>query len=277
MISRVPLLTASEEIILGTAVCEWQNHPDGPDDCPKPIRRRGLKARERMIEANLRLVVSIAKRSTTHGAKFGLSIHDLIQEGSIGLMRGIERFDPSRGYKLSTYGFWWIKQGIGRAIGMASGGDHGIRIPMNAQAVAHKVSKLQAEYKAEHGILPTIEWVSDQLEIKPESVRSTLALVNRARTVSADQLSRQGEGVALIELIPDPNSENLSDYDQERATQALDFIPEESRELIERHICNGEPMSVLGAELGISKESIRKRKTKALNQLRRHMSHQMIA
>ena len=112
MIGRFPLLTAAEEITLATAVQDWKTHPNGPDACPKPIRRRGIRARERMTSANLRLVVSVAKKQTSNGAQFGLSLLDLIQEGSIGLMRGVEKFDPARGYKLSTYAYWWIRQGI---------------------------------------------------------------------------------------------------------------------------------------------------------------------
>ena len=276
MIGRIPLLTAAEEITLATAVQDWKTHPNGPDACPNPTRRRGIRARERMISANLRLVVSVAKKQTSNGAQFGLSLLDLIQEGSIGLMRGVEKFDPARGYKLSTYAYWWIRQGISRAIGTAIGGNYGIKIPENAQAVAKRVRLLREEYKAKHGLLPSLEWIADQLKMKLEPLRMTLESVARARTVSIDQVSNNGEGSALLDLIADPNSELKIELDLELAAQALNCIPSESREIIERNVCGDEPLIAVGRDLGVSKETIRKRKVKALNQLRMQMSDQLV-
>jgi RNA polymerase sigma factor (sigma-70 family) len=110
---RVPMLTAAEELHLGTLVRTWQDHPD---PCPAAVRRRGLRARERMVTANLRLVVSVARKFNGHRNIGAMEFADLLQEGSIGLARGVERFDPARGYKFSTYAYWWIRQAIARAI-----------------------------------------------------------------------------------------------------------------------------------------------------------------
>ena len=104
---RQPLLTAAEEIHLGAAVRAWQDHPDGPADAPAGIRRRGLKARDRFVLANLRLVAHVA------GRRGGAApLEDRFQAGVLGLLRGAERFDPARGYKFSTYAYWWILQAL---------------------------------------------------------------------------------------------------------------------------------------------------------------------
>jgi len=111
---RVPLLTAAEEVHLGAMVRRWQDWPDGPDLAPAPVRRRGLRARDRMVAANLRLVVNVAKRYFRAIERRRLSQEDALQEGTLGLMRGAELFDPAKGYKFSTYGYWWVRQAITR-------------------------------------------------------------------------------------------------------------------------------------------------------------------
>jgi RNA polymerase primary sigma factor len=114
--SRIPLLTPAEEVHLGTMVQEWQQWPAGPDAAPAAVQRRGLRAKNRMVAANLRLVVSVAQKYRTGGERVGLDLVDLLQEGTIGLARGAEKFDPTRGYKFSTFAYWWVRQAIGRTV-----------------------------------------------------------------------------------------------------------------------------------------------------------------
>jgi RNA polymerase primary sigma factor len=112
-IGRIPLLSPAQEIELGTAVQAWLNHPDFPDGCPPAIRRRGQRARERFVAANLRLAVSYVTKRCQRLLKQHQA-DDLIQAANIGLITAVERFDPTRGYKFSTYAYWWIRQAVNR-------------------------------------------------------------------------------------------------------------------------------------------------------------------
>lgn len=111
---KFPLLSATQEIQLGTAVRQWLDHPDGPDETPERVRRAGLRARNKLVAANLRLVASVATRFRPVILARRLAVEDALQEGALGLQRGAEKFDPARGYKFSTYAYWWIRQGINR-------------------------------------------------------------------------------------------------------------------------------------------------------------------
>ena len=124
---RIPLLTAAEELHLGTLVRQWMDWEPTAAEAPPAVRRRGLRARERMIASNLRLCALVAQR---YPRPLQLSLEDALQAGAIGLLRAVEKFDPARGYKFSTYAYWWIKQAIGRE------DDHSstIRLPSNVAA-----------------------------------------------------------------------------------------------------------------------------------------------
>ena len=124
---RVPLLTPAEELHLGALVREWQDWPGGPDAAPAPVRRRGLRARDRMVAANLRLVVSVAGKYRQRITARHQCMSDAFQEGAIGLQRGAEKFDASRGYKFSTYAYWWIRQALQRWLDSVDL----IRLPIN--------------------------------------------------------------------------------------------------------------------------------------------------
>jgi DNA-directed RNA polymerase sigma subunit (sigma70/sigma32) len=106
--ARYPLLTAAEEVHLGQLIRAWQDHPDGPDGAPAGVRRRGMRARDRMVTANLRLVMRAAGRQQHNDGG-----NDLLQAGAEGLIKAALRFDPEKGYKFSTYAYWWIWQGLG--------------------------------------------------------------------------------------------------------------------------------------------------------------------
>ena len=131
-IGRIPLLTAAEEIHLGQTVRTWLDDP-APS---KGLIRRGRRAKDRMVSANLRLVVMVAKKYSSRAAELGLSLDDVIQSGTLGLVRGAEKFDPGKGYKFSTYSYWWIRQAIVRDISQQGGA---IRIPVHISDALNKV------------------------------------------------------------------------------------------------------------------------------------------
>jgi RNA polymerase sigma factor (sigma-70 family) len=176
---RYPLLTPAEELHLGAMVQTWQQWPGGPDAAPAAVRRRGLRARDRMVTANLRLVVAVARKYQRYAAVRSVEFEDLLQAGAIGLQRGIEKFDPAKGYKLSTYAYWWIRQALPRAI-WAGGA---IRLP---QGVGEKLQRLRAQ----------------DLDSLSAADRATLEAAQAALNVGAlDAPAGGGECSALGELI----------------------------------------------------------------------------
>ena len=124
---RVPMLTPAEELHLGAIVRAWQDWEGGPDQAPAGVRRRGLRARDRMVAANLRLVVSVAKKYGRAVERRRLSMQDCLQEATIGLVRAAELFEPAKGYKFSTYAYWWIRQALTRWLSSSDV----IRIPVH--------------------------------------------------------------------------------------------------------------------------------------------------
>lgn len=180
---RHPLLTHQEELELSRLIQQWQGWSGGPDQAPPLVRRRGLRARERMICANLRLVVTIAKRYAVLGHRRGLPFADLLQEGVIGLARAVEKFDACRGYAFSTYACHWIRQAVQRAA--HDGGV--VHLPTDIAAAATQVA---AEGQLS-GLKPALQ----------ERVKAALrvrSLVYLDRTI----VGSEGEGTTLMELVP---------------------------------------------------------------------------
>ena len=211
---RVPLLSGAEEVHLGAMVREWQDWPGGPDAAPAPVQRRGRRSRDRMIQANLRLVMNVAKRYHRAIERRRLAPEDALQEGTIGLMRGAELFDPAKGYKFSTYGYWWVRQAITRWL---SSSDL-IRVPVHlrerlnrgddptgderlvaAAAVLHPRS---LDRLVGDGQSPLADMLPAPAEDPLEGLDAT-ELVGRMRDALPDDL-------ALIELAQDHKSPELA-------------------------------------------------------------------
>ncbi|WP_296418076.1 RNA polymerase sigma factor, RpoD/SigA family, partial [Vulcanococcus sp. DEBay_Sum22DG08_74] len=215
-IGRVPLLTHEQEITLGrqvqelVALEELEQELASREGVEKPspavlakeagltqvqLKKRlrsGQRAKERMVAANLRLVVSVAKKYT----KRNMELLDLIQEGTIGLVRGVEKFDPTRGYKFSTYAYWWIRQGITRAIAEKS---RTIRLPIHITETLNKLKKGQRELSQELGRTPTVTELAEFVDLPEEEVKDLLC---RARQpVSLETKVGDGDDTELLDLL----------------------------------------------------------------------------
>ena len=155
-IARYPLLSPEQEIQLGRQVVKMQQ-----PGCTDREQRQGQRARDKFIKSNLKLVVNIAKKYDGRQRK-AMMLLDLIQEGNIGLARAVDMFDPSRGYRFTTYAYWWIRQAIHRAI---ANNDNMIRMPSSLHAKIIKIAKVQSRLTQELGRLPSQQEIADDLDI----------------------------------------------------------------------------------------------------------------
>ncbi len=296
-IGRVPLLSHEQEITLGRQVqdlmaIEEQREElrlraggeDPSDDqlaeaagiTPQQLKKRlrsGQRAKERMVAANLRLVVSVAKKYT----KRNMELLDLIQEGTIGLVRGVEKFDPTRGYKFSTYAYWWIRQGITRAIAEKS---RTIRLPIHITETLNKLKKGQRELSQELGRTPTVTELAEFVELPEEEVKDLLC---RARQpVSLETKVGDGDDTELLDLLAADGTqpEELVDGECLRSDMRdlLDQLPELQGRVLKMRYGIGfeEPMSLssIARELDMSRDRARSLERRAHDEMRR-LSQQM--
>jgi RNA polymerase sigma factor (sigma-70 family) len=242
---RIPLLTPAEELHLGAMVREWQDWEGGPDKAAPQVIRRGQRAKERMVEANLRLVVSVSKRYLRRASARGLPHEDLLQEGTLGLNRGCEKFDPSRGYKLSTYLVPWIQQAMGRLLDHEGGP---VRLPGQVGSALAQV---------------TSGWVRFE-ELAP----SMQARVSAAAAVrfQARLDGRIGDGeTTLGELVAAPGNDPLELLDQELLLQQMAASAPQELALL-RELQERTPAEV-ASDLGISRQAVNVRVHKARRRL----------
>jgi RNA polymerase primary sigma factor len=193
-------------------------------DAEQRLVRSGLRARERFMQCNLQLVVHVAKKYENRKRK-SLEIMDLVQEGNIGLARAVELFDSSRGYKFSTYAYWWIKQGIQRAL---SQNDAMIRLPTGLHDLLAKVARTTSDLSHRIGRTPTMAEIADHIDVDVNTIHDAL---RRSHTVySLDAITANTENLALIDLITDPQS--LIDIDE----LSISHQAQEMLELIDKYL-----------------------------------------
>ena len=251
-IGRYPLLTAAEEVELA-----------------KRIERGDLGAKERMINSNLRLVVSIAKRYQGHG----LSLLDLIQEGILGLIRAVEKFDWRRGYKFSTYATWWIRQAVQRGYQNRA---RTIRVPVHVAELERKAARTERELTAKLGRQPTDEEVAEAAKVQLAKLReardAVRMLTSLDRPIGEDGSATVGDFVAAEE--DDPLSELAVSLEDGALERALTELTDQQRRVIELRfgLAGSEPVSLqtVGDELGLTRERVRQIERMALERLSRN-------
>jgi RNA polymerase primary sigma factor len=249
-IGRVPLLTAGQEVALA-----------------KRIERGELDAKAEMVEANLRLVVSIAKGYLGRG----LSFLDLIQEGSLGLIRAVEKFDYRRGYKFSTYATWWIRQAVTRAIADKA---RTIRIPVHMVEKLNKVVHLERQLVQRLGREPRPEEIAEELRMSPDEVREILRMaqlpVSLEKPIGEEEESELGDFVE-DEAAASPFDEASSNLRRVDILRALDALPDRERRVIELRfgLLGEQPRTLeeVGRAFGVTRERIRQIENNTLKKL----------
>ena len=277
-IGRVPLLTPAEEIELGNQVQTMMGlTEDGTKDeknseftsHQRRLIRLGRRAKERMMKANLRLVVSVAKKYQGKG----LELLDLVQEGSLGLERAVEKFDPTRGYKFSTYAFWWIRQSMTRAIACQS---RTIRLPVHLSERLATIRKVSLDLAHKLGAMPSRVEIAEAMEIEVEELDGILR--QALTTSSLDAPVNGDEGRSFLgDLIADSSLEEPLDKVEQRIHQEqlgrwISHLSEQEQHVIklrfglegnERHT-----LAEIGRLLQVSRERVRQVELKALRKLR---------
>ncbi len=293
-IGRVPLLTREEEIVYGKQVqqmmqlleskekleekinraatgSEWAEYVRLSVETLQQAMKQGQRAKQKMIEANLRLVVAIAKKYQKRNMEF----LDLIQEGTLGLERGVEKFDPTRGYKFSTYAYWWIRQAITRAIAQQA---RTIRLPIHITEKLNKIKRVQRELIQSLGRSPTPSEIAQALELEPSQIREYLLMARHP--ISLDLRVGDNQDTELQELLEDETS-SPDDYitgellRQDLNTLLGELTEQQRRVLILRFgLEDGKEMSLakVGERLQLSRERVRQLEHQALAHLRRRQA-----
>ncbi len=281
-IGKVQLLTAAEEIDLAmkieagvAATEELEKAEEEGVELARRERRRlgrveqvGLDAKQQLIEANLRLVVSIAKRYVGRGMQF----LDLIQEGNLGLIKAVEKFDYVKGFKFSTYATWWIRQAITRAIADQA---RTIRIPVHMVETINKVIRVSRQLLQELGHDPTAEEIAEEINMPAERVREILKIaqepVSLETPIGEEEDSQLGDFIEDDAAVVPPDAASFSML-QEQLSKVLDGLAERERKVISLRfgLEDGHPRTLeeVGREFGVTRERIRQIESKTLAKLR---------
>ncbi|MBI4743214.1 MAG: RNA polymerase sigma factor RpoD [Actinobacteria bacterium] len=278
-IGKVPLLTAEEEVILAKKIEAREKALSKGKRARERLglaqrralnraEQEGIVAKKKLVEANLRLVVSIAKRYVGRGMLF----LDLIQEGNLGLIRAVEKFDYRKGYKFSTYATWWIRQAITRAIADQA---RTIRIPVHMVETINKLIRVQRQLLQDIGREPTPEEIGKKMDLTPEKVREILKIsqdpVSLETPIGEEEDSQLGDFIEDQEAVMPVNAASFSLL-QEQLREVLSSLSDRERKVIELRfgLTNGHPRTLeeVGKVFGVTRERIRQIESKTLSKLR---------
>lgn len=290
-IGQFPLLTSDQEITYGRQVqqmiaiqeqqqqlsqqlhrepttAELANFLNTTQAQVNQILELGQRAKQKMITANLRLVVSIAKKYQRRNLEF----LDLVQEGAIGLQRGIEKFDPNRGYKLSTYAYWWVTQAITRAIAEKS---RTVRLPIHVNEKLNQIKKVQREFFQTLGRRPSVAEIAQKLELEPSQIREYLKVASG--TISLDLKVGDNQETELSELLASegvsPNENTTHEMLRQDLSDLLASLKPMQREvlILRFGLLDNQEQSLaqISEKLNLSRERVRQIQQKAMTALRR--------
>lgn len=241
-IGRTPLLTPAQEIELGTRVQAWLNHPDGPDGCPAKIRRSGERAKAKFVQANLRLAVSYVTKNCHRILRTSDARDDLTQAANLGIIRAVEKFDPSKGYRFSTYAYWWMRQSVSRWLDQNS---RLLSIPGSHSQILGRIENVKRKLSLELGRQPDLEELADELGVKVEML--TVLLVRGQHPLSLDQSADDEHSVLAMFVGEDDESLEDTELQAERIGQALKLLssltPQERRIVEARFGIKEEPLT----------------------------------
>ncbi len=245
----------------------WAEHSNLSVAELKQALHHGRRARDRMIQANLRLVVAVAKKYQQRG----MELLDLVQEGTLGLERAVEKYDPTRGFRFSTYAYWWIRQGITRAIATQS---RTIRLPVHITEKLNRIKRVQQEIASQEGRLASLSDLAKRLGLSEETVRLTLMRV--PRSVSLEMRVGREQDTQLGDLLEDgkatPEQELTRDALHDDLEHLLDELTDREAEVIRRRfgLEDDTPCTLaqIGEAMALSRERVRQIETRALLKLR---------
>ena len=289
-IGRIPLLTHEEEITLGRAVQKAQNLLEIEEELtlraggiapssetwaaeagltPLELKRQlrlGTRAKNRMVAANLRLVVTIARKY----ASLQLELEDVIQEGNLGLIKAVEKFDPTRGYKFSTYAYWWIREGITRAISAKS---RTVRLPVHVGETLSKLRRAQHTLWHELGRAPSIDELASHTGLKELDIRETLFRAQQPLSLDSAHSSEETSLLERIACSGEAPTEGLTRSHMRHDIQdLLKHLPEDQAELLRlRYGIDSEnpmPLSAVARNMGVTRDTARGIERRAINNVK---------
>ncbi len=282
-LSRFPLLTASQEIQLGRQIKKYVELRDLPKDQLNDRQRRqikaGFRAKEKLIKSNMKLVASVARKMLLKANPKTLTFSDLLQEGAIGLSRAAELFDPERGYKFSTYSYWWIRQAMSRAI---YGTDRMIRVPDSMLNRFIKAQKILKDFHFKHGCSPSAEQITELTGLQPSDFQ--LMAQSCHHKSSDDPLFEGDQKVSIIDAFSElnPRSGDFFESDIEIREQiekievAMLRLDDESKFIIREHFGLGgneeKNLTQIAKIKNTCRESVRLKKDRALIKLKAYMN-----
>jgi RNA polymerase sigma factor (sigma-70 family) len=274
--ARYPLLRPDEEIELGRQIRAWQDHPDGPDQAPAAVQRRGRRAQDRFLLCNLRLAHYIARRFNNRG----VPMEDLVQSATEGLLQAVRRFEPANGFRFSSYAVWWAQQSCQIAVATQGGA---LRLPTTVSEGLRRVARAGARLRAELNRPPTDAEIEEAANLKPGQLRNLRAAARAADTRSLHDHARQGGGsdpssgdATWLDLLADDDqhAKELEQRDLNRSLRQLiettPTLTPQQREVLRCRYLTPTPLThvQIASRLNINRDTCRRLERSALTVLK---------